>query len=303
MTGPAVTQEASSPDVVFDEAFLRRLEQLELASRRLTAGRMKGERRSVRRGQSVEFADYRNYAAGDDLRQLDWNVYARLERLFIKLFVEEEDVTVHVLVDASRSMDIGEPNKLAFARRAAAALAYLGLAHLDRVSVAFLGEGRATTLRPLRGKARVFEVFGFLAQPRRERLTGLAAAARDYAGRLRGRGPLILVSDLLDPGYLDALRDLAGTRCQLSVLHVMSPDELDPIVPPDARLVDHETGGGVEVTGDDDLVERYRSRLTEWQAEISEFVSRRGGSYVLVPSDLDLADLLFDILRRRRVVE
>src|ERR671915_298637 len=169
----------------FDEAFLRRLEQLELASRRLTAGRMKGERRSVRRGQSVEFADYRNYAAGDDLRQLDWNVYARLERLFIKLFVEEEDVTV----------------------------------------------------------------------------TGLAEAAREYAARLRGTGPLILLSDLMDPGYLDALRDLAGTRCQLSVLHVLAPEELDPEVPPDARLVDNETSQGIEVTGDDDLVERYRTRL------------------------------------------
>ena len=145
MTAPVAhaAEAGAGADLLFDEAFLRRLEQLELASRRLTAGRMKGERRSVRRGQSVEFADYRNYSAGDDLRQLDWNVYARLERLFIKLFVEEEDVTVHVLVDASRSMDFGEPNKLTFARRAAGALAYLGLAHLDRVSVAFLGEGRA----------------------------------------------------------------------------------------------------------------------------------------------------------------
>jgi len=306
MTAPvahAAEAGGGSADVLFDEAFLRRLEQLELASRRLTAGRMKGERRSVRRGQSVEFADFRNYTAGDDLRQLDWNAYARLEKLFIKLFVEEEDVTVHVLVDASRSMDFGEPNKLAFARRAAAALAYLGLAHLDRVSVAFLGDGRAVSLRPLRGKARVFEVFRFLSEERHERLTGLAAAARDYAGRLRGRGPLILVSDLLDPGYLDALRDLAGTRCQLSVLHVLAPEELDPDVPPDARLVDNETDHGVEVTGDDDLVDRYRTRLAEWQDEVAAFCARRGGSYVSVPSDLDLADLLFDALRRRRVIE
>jgi uncharacterized protein (DUF58 family) len=306
MTGPVAAPAADAPgatDILFDETFLRRLEQLELASRRLTAGRMKGERRSVRRGQSVEFADYRNYSAGDDLRQLDWNVYARLERLFIKLFVEEEDVTVHVLVDASRSMDFGSPNKLAFARRAAGALAYLGLAHLDRVSVAFLGEGRALTLRPLRGKARVFEVFRFLSEPRSERLTGLAAAARDYAGRLRGRGPLILISDLMDPGYADALRDLAGTRCQLSVLHVLAPEELDPEVPPDARLIDNETGHGIEVTGDDDLVDRYRTRLAEWQEELAQFTARRGGSYVSVPSDLDLADLLFDVLRRRRVIE
>jgi uncharacterized protein (DUF58 family) len=287
---------------LFDEAFLRRLEQLELASHRLTAGRMKGERRSVRRGQSVEFADYRNYAPGDDLRQVDWNVYARLERLFVKLFVEEEDVTVHVLVDASRSMDFGDPNKLDFARRAAAALAYLGLAHLDRVSVAFLGDGHAASMRPLRGKARAFELFDFVSAPRRERLTGLAEAAREYAARLRGTGPLLLLSDLMDPGYLDALRDLAGTRCQLSVLHILAPEELDPEVPPDARLVDNETSQGVEVTGDDDLVERYRARLAEWQEEIAQFVGRRGGAYVAVPSDLELTDLLFDVLRRRRVV-
>jgi len=287
----------------FDETFLRRLEQLELASRRLTAGRMKGERRSVRRGQSVEFADYRTYATGDDLRQLDWNAYARLEKLFVKLFVEEEDVTVHILVDASRSMDYGEPNKLDAARRAAAALGYLGLASMDRVSVAFLGDGTATAMRPMRGKRRAAELFSFLAEPRTDRLTGLASAARSYASRMRGTGPLLLISDLMDPGYLDALRDLAGTRCQLSVLHLLAPDEIEPDVPPDARLVDHETGHAVEVSGDDDLVDRYRTRLAEWQVEISAFVARRGGAYVTVASDLDLADLLFDVLRRRRVVE
>lgn len=287
----------------FDETFLRRLEQLELASRRLTAGRMKGERRSVRRGQSVEFADYRTYATGDDLRQLDWNAYARLEKLFVKLFVEEEDVTVHILVDASRSMDYGVPNKLDAARRAAAALGYLGLASMDRVSVAFLGDGTATAMRPMRGKRRAAELFSFLAEPRTDRLTGLASAARSYASRMRGTGPLLLISDLMDPGYLDALRDLAGTRCQLSVLHLLAPDELEPDVPPDARLVDHETGHAVEVSGDDDLVDRYRTRLAEWQGEIAAFVARRGGAYVTVPSDLDLADLLFDVLRRRRVVE
>jgi uncharacterized protein (DUF58 family) len=297
----SVTSTRATP--LFDEAFLRRLEQLELASRRLTAGRMKGERRSVRRGQSVEFADYRTYAAGDDLRQLDWNAYARLERLFVKLFVEEEDVTVHVLVDASRSMDYGEPNKLDAARRAAAALAYLGLASMDRVSVAFVGDGTASPMRPLRGKRRAAELFAFLSAPRTERLTGLASAARAYASRMRGSGPLILVSDLMDPGYLDALRDLAGTRSQLSVLHLLAPDELEPEVPPDARLVDRETGQSVEVSGDDDLVDRYRGRLEEWSEEIASFVARRGGAYVRVPSDIDLADLLFDVLRRRRVVE
>ena len=221
----------------------------------------------------------------------------------MKLFVEEEDVTVHILVDASRSMDYGEPNKLEAARRAAAALGYLGLASMDRVSVAFLGDGTATAMRPMRGKRRALELFNFLSEPRTERLTGLAAAARAYAARMRGSGPMLLISDLMDPGYLDALRDLAGTRSQLSVLHLLAPDELEPEVPPDARLVDRETGHAVEVSGDDDLVDRYRARLVDWQAEISSFVARRAGAYVLVPSDLDLADLLFDVLRRRRIVE
>ena len=301
MTSSVATGEARTS--LFDEAFMRRLEQLELASRRLTAGRMKGERRSTRRGQSVEFADYRNYSPGDDLRQLDWNVYARLERLFVKLFVEEEDVTVHVLVDGSRSMDFGEPNKLDFARRGAGALAYLGLAHLDRVSVAFLADGHASSLPALRGKRRVFEVFRFLEAPRQARLTGLAAAAREYAARLRGTGPLILISDLMDPGYAEALRHLAATRCELSVLHVLAPEELEPQLASDLRLVDVETNAGVEVTGDADLIDRYRERLAAWQDELAEFCGRRGGSYVAVPSDLPLADLLFDVLRRRRIVE
>ena len=135
------------------------------------------------------------------------------------------------------------------------------------------------------------------------RTTGLAAAARDYASRMRGSGPLLLISDLMDPGYLDALRDLAATRSQLSVLHLLSPDEIDPVVAADTRLVDSETGQGIEISGDDDLVDRYRVRLAEWQTEIGAFIARRGGSYVVAPSDLDLADLLFDVLRRRRVIE
>ena len=193
-------------------------------------------------------------------------------------------------------MATGEPEKLLFAKRAAAALGYIGLASEDRVSVAFLGDGAATGMRPMRGKRRALELFRFLSEPRPERLTGLAAARARLRARIRGRGPCILISDLMDPGYLDALRDLAGTRSQLSVLHLLSPDELEPQVPPDARLVDNETGDAVDVSGDDDLVERYRTRLAAWQAEIVAFVSKRGGAYVQVPSDVDLADLLFAVL-------
>src|SRR6185436_18163819 len=214
MTAPVThaAEAGAGNDLLFDEAFLRRLEQLELASRRLTAGRMKGERRSVRRGQSVEFADYRNYSAGDDLRQLDWNVYARLERLFVKLFVEEEDVTVTLLIDASASMASGHPEKLLFAKRAAAALGYIGLASEDRIAVTALTGRTARRRASLRGSGRVFRLLADLSaiEPATG-VTDLVAAARHAAAQLHGRGVIVLLSDLLDPGADKVIRELAAT--------------------------------------------------------------------------------------------
>ena len=178
---------------VFDEAFLRQLERLMLVTRKAVHGGMKGVRRSVKRGQSVEFTDYRNYALGDDLRALDWNLYARLEKLFIKLFIEEEDVNVHILLDASASMDSGAPDKLLFGKRAAAALAYVGLASYDRVSMAVLQGQAARRFPPVRGTGRVFQVLADLSGVKPHNgPTDLAAACRHYAAQITQRGPLIL---------------------------------------------------------------------------------------------------------------
>src|SRR6266511_4968973 len=118
---------------LLDPQFLARLEQLELVTKKIFLGRMKGERRSKRKGQSVEFADYRNYVVGDDLRFLDWNLYARLDRLFLKLFLEEEDLSVHILLDATKSCDYGDPHKLTYMKRVAAALGYIGLVNYNRL--------------------------------------------------------------------------------------------------------------------------------------------------------------------------
>ena len=257
---------------------------------------MKGERRSSR-GQSVEFADYRNYSAGDDLRQLDWNVYARLERLFIKLFVEEEDVTVPAS-STPRRHGLRRAEQAAFARRAAGALAYLGLAHLDRVSVASSVVGRAAA-----AAARQVPRLRGLPLPLRaapERLTGLAAAARHAAARLRPR-PADPDQRPDGPGA-DALRDLAGTRCQLSVLHVLSPDELDPPLEGDLRLVDNETGDGIDITGDLPTLDAYRQRLAEWKESFADLAARRQASYIDLSSATHLNDLIFAELRRRRVL-
>jgi uncharacterized protein (DUF58 family) len=288
---------------VFDESFLRQLERLLLLMRSPVRGGLKGGRRSVKRGQSVEFADYRDYTIGDDLRSLDWNVYARLERLFIKLFIEEEDVTVHILLDASGSMEGGQPDKLLFGKRAAAALAYVGLASYDRVSLAVL-QGRAARRFPaVRGTDRIFRVLADLSGVRAAGgATDLASAARHYAAQLTQRGPLIVISDLFDANAERAIAELAGTRCQLAVLHTLSPDELDPPLEGELRLVDRETGGSVDVTADLATLDDYRARLASWQAALDAACSKRRASYGTVPTTLPLADLVFAELRRRRVV-
>jgi uncharacterized protein (DUF58 family) len=288
---------------VFDEAFLRQLERLLLLMRNPVRGGLKGGRRSVKRGQSVEFADYRDYAPGDDLRQLDWNVYARLERLFVKLFVEEEDVTVTLLVDASASMAAGTPAKLLFAKRAAASLGYIALASEDRVSVVSLAGRTGRRRTAMRGSGRVFRLLADLSSIGvADGPTDLLAAARHAAAQLHGRGVLVLVSDLLDPSADRVIRDLAATGSELIVLHVLSPDELDPAIEGDLRLVDVESGDAIDVTVDLATLDAYRTRLAAWKAGFAETAAKRRASYVDLASDANLADLMFTELRRRQVL-
>jgi uncharacterized protein (DUF58 family) len=288
---------------VFDEAFLRQLERLLLLVRAPVRGGLKGGRRSVKRGQSVEFADYRDYTLGDDLRQLDWNVYARLERLLVKLFVEEEDLTVTLLVDASASMAGGHPEKLRFAKRAAAALGYVGLASEDKISVSALGGRAARRQVALRGSGRVFRLLTALSGIAvAEGPTDLVAAARHAAAQLRGRGLIVLLSDLLDPGAETVIRDLAATGSELVILHILGPDEIDPPIEGDLRLVDAESGDQVDVTLDLATVDAYKGRVAEWQAGLAGLAARRAAAYVPLTSDVPLADVIFAELRRRRVV-
>ncbi|MEO8228576.1 MAG: DUF58 domain-containing protein [Chloroflexota bacterium] len=287
---------------VFDEAFLRQLERLKLLLRQPVRGGLKGGRRSVKRGRSVEFADYRDYVLGDDLRQLDWNVYARLEKLFVKLFIEEEDVTVNLIVDASASMAAGRPDKLLFAKRAAAALGYIGLASEDRVQLTVLGGRLARRRNGLRGSGRVFRLLGDLSSiVPAEGPSDLVAAARHAAAQLHGRGLVILISDLLDPGADRVIRELAATGSELVILHVLSPEEIDPLLEGDLRLVDMETGEGLEVTVDLATLDAYRTRLATWRENLADLAARRRATYLPVSSDLALADLVFAELRRRRV--
>ncbi|MBI2776500.1 MAG: DUF58 domain-containing protein [Chloroflexi bacterium] len=288
---------------VFDEGFLRQLERLKVMLRAPVRGGLKGGRRSVKRGQSVEFADFRDYALGDDLRQLDWNVLARLEKLFIKLYVEEEDVTIHLLLDASASMESGRPSKLMFAKRAAAALGYIGLASEDRIAITSLGGRAGRRQVALRGSGRVFRLLSALSNiAAAEGTTDLVAAARHAGAQLAGRGVIVLISDLLDPSADRVIRELAATGSELIILHVLSPQELDPALEGDLRLVDVETGDGIDVTVDLATLDGYKSRLAEWQAGFASLAARRQATYVPLSTDVPLTELMFAELRRRQIV-
>jgi uncharacterized protein (DUF58 family) len=288
---------------VFDEAFLRQLERLQVLMRAPVRGGLKGGRRSVKRGQSVEFADFRDYAIGDDLRLLDWNVLARLEKLFIKLYVEEEDVTIHFLIDASASMATGRPSKLLFAKRAAAALGYIGLASEDRIAATGLAGRSGRRQVALRGSGRVFRLLAALSGINAaDGSTDLVAAVRHAGAQLKGRGVIVLLSDLLDPAADKVIRELAATGSELIVLHLLSPEELDPQIEGDLRLVDSETGDGVDVTIDLATLDDYRRRVEAWREGFAELAAKRRATYVPLSTDVPLAELVFAELRRRRVL-
>ena len=294
---------------ILDPIFLAQLDRLALVSRRMRAGQIQAERRSPKRGGSIEFADFRTYAPGDDFRQIDWNAYARLERLFLKLFVAEEDLTIHVLLDASQSMAFGEPQKWHFARRLAAALGYIGLVGMDRLTGAALISNHQISnhpilnlFRPHRGKRQALAWLDWLSglQPGGE--LDPEAALHDYIARARTPGPLLLISDLLGPGWESGLRVLAGRRYETTVLHVLAPQEVAPALEGDLRLVDSESEAPVEITADYDLLQRYRARVVAWQDHLRTACAAVGAHYVFIETTLPLEELVMAYLRRYDVV-
>lgn len=293
--------------VLFDESTLRKLEQLTLVADRVRMGVMKGERRSRKRGSSVEFADYRNYVQGDDLRRLDWNIFARLERPFIKLLEEEEDLAVHVLVDASISMDWPDSqdahHKLHYALRLAGALGHIGLGAGDFVSVTLLSSNGDRSWGPFRGRQNSLHLLQFLETGRASGITDLNLAQRNYALRARRPGLLFLLSDLFSPvGYRDGLNAVQARGYEMGLIHLLSPDEAEPGLGGDVKLVDIETGANAEVTLDATTVDRYRRRLQEWQAEIADYCGRRGIHYVSVTTDFAWDRLVMQTLRVQGMV-
>jgi uncharacterized protein (DUF58 family) len=282
---------------LLEPPLLRRLEELALLVRRAVKGQMGGERRSVSRGRSPEFADFRNYTPGDDYRLIDWNAYARLDRFVLRLFVAEEELPLNLFVDLSGSMDWGRPNKAETARRLAGAIAYVALAALDRVRLTVFADGPASGGAPHRGRRSVQEIFA--------RLQSFPVGGRtDYARLVwpiaRQRpGMTLLITDGLGESPIEpAIKALQQARQEGAILQLLAPQEITLDWTGDARLKDAETGVEREFTSTPATQSAYRTALSRRTDAIEHAARRRGMRFARLSTDQPIDDMVQRTLRR-----
>ena len=303
----------------FDDTTLRKLHRLTLVAAQVRAGRLKGDRRSTKRGSSLEFADFRVYTPGDDLRRLDWNAYARLDRPFLKLFEEQEDLAVHILLDASQSMDWrdgerdvkenserdGERNKFCYGLKLAAALGAIALASGDLLHISSLQAGRtAAQFGPTRGQLSLPRMLQFLERQSTGGKTDLNRSLYEYTLANRRPGLAFLISDLFsDSGDPSGAVHLLSRGYQVNLVHLLSPDELDPPLAGDLRLVDVETGQSQEVSLDEELRDLYRHRLQAWREEIQRNCRKRGMRYLGLSTAQPWEQVVLQEMRKAGVIK
>ena len=291
-------------ETLLDAGLIAQLEHLELVVRRLHAGRTQGEKRSRRRGVGSEFADYRDYVQGDDLRHIDWNVFGRLDRLFLKLFHVEEDLRLSILLDTSLSMSSGEPDKLLTAKRLAAALAYVALANLDRVTIEAANDEGVERFRPSRGKQQLWPMLEFLEGIKASGGTDLAAALKQFSIRNSARGMKIVISDFLDKrGFSSALKWLMRGGDEVVVIQVLSPQEIKPTIVGDLTLEDCEDGQDTEVSITAGLLKRYDANLKALVGGLREYCRTRGLACFFVPTSAPIVQVVLTAMRRTRILK
>jgi len=295
---PKLPEKASNDDL-FDDDFQRKLDYLALISKRVFAGRMRAERRTKKSGSGVEFADHRDYQPGDDFRYLDWNVYQRFDRLLLRLYEEEEDLAIYFIVDASASMAFGDGKKLRYAKRVAAALAYVGLANLDRVSIVSTTDRVLERMPATRGKARIFKVFRFLRELEPEGQTNLEDALKTFVAQNKRRGLVVLASDLYDPhGFERGINVLRYNKFDPFVVHVVDPAEAKPNLAGDVLLYDCETGDEREVTVTAKVLERFREAYDQYLADIDRFCTSKQVPYIRADVAVPFDELILRVFRR-----
>jgi uncharacterized protein (DUF58 family) len=313
---------AAGDGALFDEALLARLRRLSVQAGRTRAEGIAGEHRSRRRGASPEFADFKSYSQGDDFRRIDWNTYARLDGLFVRLSEVTTELTVHVLLDASASMDwrgdAAVPTKLTYARRVAGAMAYVALWHFDRVTVAPFGTRLAPPFGPAQGRSQAVPMLRYLDAVAPMGETALVATLDRYARERRRPGVLLLVSDLLsgEPAELrEALRGLRARGWQVAVVHVLDEAEVAPVAAarylagdapggasPPAELLAVEGGERLRLSPTEGVLTRYEALVGAWLDETEAACRDEEAIYVRLLTDWDFAEVVVGLLHQQGVV-
>ena len=276
---------------------MRQLAQLDILTKKMFRGKLRGEKRSRKTGQSVEFHDYREYNPGDDIRRVDWNLYARIEKHFIKLFVEEEDLTLYLLLDCSKSMNFGSPNKFDFARRLAASFSYIALANLERVQVAVFDNKLSVVQRPVRGRSKYVRLFEILENQTADGSSSLPQAISQFIASKPLPGVIVVLSDFLFPEPTRALSGLAGRGNQVALIQTLSPDELRPDLAGDLELIDAETGQSVSVSMGSGVFRRYLAGLETQNTELKSWARKTGRDFFRVSAAANLRDVLLKDMR------
>lgn len=288
----------AAPKTHFDDDFLKRLEYLYVVSRKILAGHQQAKRQTRVVGSGIEFADHRAYSHGDDFRGLDWKIFARTERLFLRLFEEEEDLYIYFLIDCSKSMQLGSPNKLDYARQVAAALGYIGLSNLDRVSIIPFSSKLDGRLPPSRGKAQIFKIIDFLDKIEAGQHTSLEAALKTFVAQNKRRGMAVVLSDFYDPrGFEEGINYLRYFKFDPVIVHIFDERELNPTVRGELQMVDCETGDVREVTVTPELVREYREVFEAFGRELEDFCTRKQVLYFRVPIQEAFDDLVLRVFR------
>ncbi len=295
---------AVQSDPFLEDDFLEKLEHLLLLAKKKARGMYVGERNSIRTGGSQEFLDYRAYQPGDDLRYVDWNVYGRLGRLFIKLFKAEKEQSIYILLDTSLSMESGNPLKSLYAKKIAAALSYISLANLDRVMVSSFNDRMIFAKMPERGRQVYFLILEFLRNLKTAGSTNLNAALVEFASSVPPNGLVIVLSDLLDErGFEKGVKALHYQNLDINLIQILDHQEIDPILNGFLKLTDIESGTKRELTLDMEMRGLYRNRLENYIAGIREFCLAIGADFFLVDTQTPFNYFLVHYLMEGNLVK
>ena len=283
----------------FDDEFLKKLEYLHVVSKRAFAGQSRADRLAPKRGAGMEFADHRGYSPGDDFRHIDWKAYKRLGRLLLRLFDEEQDLPIYLLVDTSKSM--AQPAKLDQALRITAALCYIGLTHLDKITIIPFGAKLGDESTPGTGKGRIFRVFETLEKVEADGPTNLRASFTEFASRGRQRGLVAVISDFLDvDGCEVGLKILRTLGHDVFAVHVVAEADRDASSFGDVRFVDAETGERRDIEVTPRLAAAYHAAWQEHTDAIEHFCGRYDIGYVRADAERPFEEIILQAFRQGR---